>query len=61
MDTGEEERKGRPKGTWRRVAKRALNKMGWKSREAAARAAADRQKWNDMCFALCSTMSKEDK
>ena len=43
------------------MAEKELNEMGWKSWEAAARAAADRQKWNDMCSALCSTRSKEDK
>ena len=44
MDARGEEKKGRPKETWRRMAEKELNEMGWKSWEAAARAAADRQK-----------------
>ena len=54
-------KKRRPKEIWRRMAEKELNEMGWKSWEAAVRAAADRQKWNDMCSALYSTRSKEDK
>ena len=54
-------KKGRPKETWRRMAEKELKEMGWKTWEAAARVAADRQQWNDMCSALCSTRSEEDK
>ena len=53
-------KKGRPKETWRRMAEKELKEMGWKTWEAAARVAADRQQWNDMCSALCSTRSEED-
>ena len=44
MDARGEEGKGRPKETWRRMAEREMNEMGWKSREAAVRAETDRQK-----------------
>ena len=55
-------KKGRPKETWRRMhVEKELNEMGWKSWEAAVRAAADGQKWNDMCSSLSSTRSEEDK
>ena len=43
------------------MSERELNEMGWKSWEAAARAAADRQKCSDMCSALSSTRSGKDK
>ena len=32
------------KETWKRIAERELDELGWKILEAAARAAADRQK-----------------
>ena len=41
------EKKDRPQNTSRRMAKREMNNMGWRSREIVTRAAADRQKWND--------------
>ena len=54
-------RKARPKEIWRRMAEKELNEMAWKNWEGAPRAAADRQKWSDMCSTLCSTRSEEDK
>lgn len=54
-------KKGRPKETWRRMVEKERNNMGWKSWEAAAKEAADRKRWKELCSALCPTRGEEDR
>ena len=54
-------RRGRPRETWRRTAERERNEYGWPSWRAAEDVARDRPRWRDLCLALCSTRSEEDR
>ena len=54
-------RRGRPRETWRRTAERERNLFGWPSWRAAEEVARDRPRWRDLCLALCSTRSEEDR
>ena len=54
-------KRGRPRETWRRTAERERNQLGWSSWKTAEAAALDRQKWRELCLALCSTRSEEDR
>ena len=54
-------RRGRPRETWRRTVERERNLFGWPSWRAAEDIARDRPRWRDLCLALCSTRSEEDR
>ena len=52
---------GRPRETWRRTAVREKNEIGWPSGRATKEVARDRPTWRDLCLALCSSRSEEDR
>ena len=54
-------RRGRSRETWRRTAERERNLFGWSSWRTAEDVARDRPRWRDLCLALCSTRSEEDR
>ena len=54
-------KRGRPREAWRRTAEKERNEMGWPSWRAAEEAARDRPRWRDLCLALCSSRSEEDR
>ena len=54
-------KRGRPKETWRRTAEKERDEMRWQSWRAAEEVAMDRPRWKELCLALCSTRSEEDR
>ena len=54
-------KRGRPRETWRRKAEKERNEMGWLTWRVAEEAARDRPKWRDLCLALYSSRSEEDR
>ena len=48
-------KRGRHKTTWRRTVEMERNEIGWRSREEARMAAANREKWRKSIKALCAT------
>ena len=54
-------KRGRPKETWRRMAEKERDEMGWQSWRAVKEIVMDRSRWRDLCLALCSTRSEDDR